>query len=50
MQTQEIYQLANLFEKSTACLDFSTLAESAIQKCQENKTNLPEIQRVLGYV
>ena len=49
-----VYQLLSKngkeFEKSTACLDFSTLAESAIQKYQENKTNLSEIQRVLGYV
>ena len=49
-----VYQLLSKngkeFEKSTACLDFSTLAESAMQKYQENKTNLSEIQRVLGYV
>uniref|UniRef100_UPI0028EA597F GspE/PulE family protein n=1 Tax=Haemophilus parahaemolyticus TaxID=735 RepID=UPI0028EA597F len=49
-----VYQLLSKngkeFEKSTACLDFSTLAESAIEKYQENKTNLSEIQRVLGYV
>ena len=50
MQTQEIYQLANLFEKSTACLDFQTLRESAEQKRRMGETNEAEISRVLGYV
>lgn len=49
-----VYQLLSkngkTFEKSTACLDFATLTESAMEKCRENKTNLAEVQRVLGYV
>ncbi len=49
-----VYQLfaknGKIFEKSTACLDFPTLAESAKQKLAENKTDLKEIKRVLGDV
>lgn len=47
---QQLSKNGKTFEKSTACLDFSTLAESAMDKCRENKTNLQEVQRVLGYV
>ena len=38
------------FEKSTACLDFQTLRESAEQKLRMGETNEAEISRVLGYV
>ena len=38
------------FEKSTACLDFKTLRESAEQKLRTGETNEAEISRVLGYV
>lgn len=38
------------FEKETAYLDFKTLLASAKQKLIENKTNLAEIERVIGYV
>ena len=38
------------FEKSTACLDFKTLRESAEQKLRMGETNEAEISRVLGYV
>ncbi|MEG9475852.1 GspE/PulE family protein [Mannheimia indoligenes] len=47
-----VYQLfsrsAKNFEKTTACLDFETLAESAKEKLAEGKTNQAEILRVLG--
>lgn len=47
-----VYQLfsrsAKNFEKTTACLDFKTLAESAKEKLSEGKTNQAEILRVLG--
>lgn len=47
-----VYQLfsrsAKNFEKTTACLDFKTLAESAKEKLAEGKTNQAEILRVLG--
>ncbi|QLB40493.1 GspE/PulE family protein [Mannheimia pernigra] len=47
-----IYQLlsrtAKNFEKTTACLDFETLAESAKEKLVEGKTDQNEILRVLG--
>lgn len=47
-----VYQLfsrsAKNFEKTTACLDFKTLADSAKEKLTEGKTNQAEILRVLG--
>ncbi|MDO4697847.1 MAG: GspE/PulE family protein [Pasteurellaceae bacterium] len=36
------------FDKQTACLDFVTLLDSAKQKLAEGKTDLTEIERVLG--
>lgn len=49
-----VYQLfakmGKSFEKSTACLDFATLRESAQEKCSQGLTNEAEITRVLGYV
>ncbi|QLB21308.1 protein transporter HofB [Vespertiliibacter pulmonis] len=47
-----IYQLlsrsAKVFEQKTACLDYSSLFESAKQKVNENLTDINEIVRVLG--
>lgn len=43
-------RVAKNFDKSTACLDYPSLSESAKQKMQENLTNAEEIERVLGYV
>lgn len=47
-----VYQLfsrnAKNFEKTTACLDFETLADSAREKLIEGKVDKTEIQRVLG--
>lgn len=47
-----VYQLfsrtAKNFEKSTACLDFLTLADSAKEKLAEGKVDQTEILRVLG--
>lgn len=47
-----VYQLfsrtAKNFEKTTACLDFATLSESAKEKLAEGKTDQAEILRVLG--
>lgn len=47
-----VYQLfsktAKNFEKTTACLDFKTLTESAKEKLKEGKINQAEILRVLG--
>lgn len=49
-----VYQLltkgAKNFEKTTARLDFATLAESAKEKLVEGKTDQAEILRVLGNV
>lgn len=49
-----IYQLLTKngkeFEKSTACLDFKTLNESAKEKLLAGKTTEDEIKRVLGNV
>lgn len=41
---------AENFEKSTACLDYPTLLESAKQKLEEKITDLREIERVFGNV
>lgn len=43
-------RFAKNFDKSTACLDYPSLLESAKQKMQENLTDAAEIERVLGYV
>lgn len=43
-------RFAKNFDKSTACLDYPSLLESAKQKMQENLTDASEIERVLGYV
>lgn len=49
-----VYQLlsknGNFFEKTTACLDFKTLAESAKEKVMAKITDETEVKRVLGYV
>ena len=43
-------RVAEQFEKSTACLDYPTLQESAKHKLAENLTDLHEIERVFGHV
>lgn len=49
-----VYQLfsknGKIFEKSTACLDFENLYQSAQQKFKTGITSLEEIERVLGHV
>ena len=49
-----VYQLfsknGKIFEKSTACLDFENLYQSAQQKLNAGVTSLEEINRVLGNV
>ena len=42
--------MAIFFEKTTACLDFKTLAESAKEKVMAKITDETEVKRVLGYV
>lgn len=48
-----VYQLfgrsAKIFDKSTACLDYPSLLESAKEKLATHQTDLKEIERVLGY-
>lgn len=45
---QFYYRNAKNFEKQTACLDFKTLRESAMQKVASKVTDLNEIERVIG--
>lgn len=40
----------NFFDKSTACLDYPSLFESAKHKIAENITDIKEVERVVGYV
>lgn len=47
---QCLSRFAKQFDKTTACLDYPTLLESAKQKLLTHETNLAEIERVLGDV